>query len=163
MCVCRLRYPVCNAHALYCHLWPVWLYRNSFFPHIISQTARFSAQKNILNIKCVFWFYEQLLSEMFFILRKIQRDVIKKNVYRPSCKVKRYFYQVLMKLWFSKIYFRETPKYKMSWKYKISRKYKISWKYKIPWKSVHWKPSCSIRTVGQTDGRTDLTNLIMTQ
>ena len=26
MCVCSLRYPACNGHAPYCHLWPVWLY-----------------------------------------------------------------------------------------------------------------------------------------
>jgi len=23
ICVCRLRYPACNVHAPYCHLWPV--------------------------------------------------------------------------------------------------------------------------------------------
>ena len=26
VCVCRLRYPTCNAHAPYCHLCPVGLY-----------------------------------------------------------------------------------------------------------------------------------------
>jgi hypothetical protein len=26
MCVCRLGYPACNAHAPYCHLWPIRLY-----------------------------------------------------------------------------------------------------------------------------------------
>ena len=26
MCICRLRYPACHAHAPYRHLWPVWLY-----------------------------------------------------------------------------------------------------------------------------------------
>jgi hypothetical protein len=31
MCVCSLRYPTYNAHAQYCHLWPVRLY--NFFPH----------------------------------------------------------------------------------------------------------------------------------
>jgi hypothetical protein len=24
--VCSFSFPACNAHALYCHLWPVWLY-----------------------------------------------------------------------------------------------------------------------------------------
>jgi len=24
-CVCSLRYPACNAHVPYCHLWPLWL------------------------------------------------------------------------------------------------------------------------------------------
>ena len=27
--VCNLRYPACNVHAPYCHLWPVWLYHIS--------------------------------------------------------------------------------------------------------------------------------------
>jgi len=26
VCVCSLRHPACNAHAPYCHLWPVRLY-----------------------------------------------------------------------------------------------------------------------------------------
>jgi len=39
VCVGSLRYPECNAHAPYCHLWPVRLY--SIF-HIISQTAQIS-------------------------------------------------------------------------------------------------------------------------
>jgi len=30
-CVFSLRYPACNAHEPYCHLWPVQLYNN--FPH----------------------------------------------------------------------------------------------------------------------------------
>jgi len=25
VCVCSLRYPACNAHVPYCHLWPLWL------------------------------------------------------------------------------------------------------------------------------------------
>jgi len=26
VCMCGFGFPACNAHALYCHLWPVWLY-----------------------------------------------------------------------------------------------------------------------------------------
>jgi hypothetical protein len=37
MCVCRLRYPACNAHAPYCHMWPVWLY-NIFPRYLIHST-----------------------------------------------------------------------------------------------------------------------------
>ena len=33
VCVCTLRYPACNAHAPYCHLWPAPLY--SIFPHYL--------------------------------------------------------------------------------------------------------------------------------
>jgi hypothetical protein len=34
VCVCSLRYPACNAHAPYCHLWPVWLHH--IFPHYLT-------------------------------------------------------------------------------------------------------------------------------
>ena len=35
VCVCSLRYPACNAHASYFHLWPAPLY-NIFPPHLIN-------------------------------------------------------------------------------------------------------------------------------
>ena len=51
---------------------------SSIFFHIISQTARFSKKKILLNIKYVFWFYLQLLSVKFLIPRRTGRDMIKK-------------------------------------------------------------------------------------
>jgi len=33
VCGCSLRYPACNAHAPYCHLWSARLY--SIFPHCL--------------------------------------------------------------------------------------------------------------------------------
>jgi hypothetical protein len=42
--------------------------------------------KKLLNIKCVFWLYLQILSQTFLILRTIQRDTVI-NVYKSSCKV----------------------------------------------------------------------------
>ena len=36
---------------------------------------------------CVLIFSTALFSESFLILRRIERDVIKKNVYRSACKV----------------------------------------------------------------------------
>jgi hypothetical protein len=39
-----------------------------------------------LNIKSVFWFFLQLLSETFLILRRNQRDMII-NIHRSSCEV----------------------------------------------------------------------------
>jgi len=41
--------------------------------------------KRALNIKCVFRISLKLLSEIFFILRRTKRDIMK-NVYRSSCK-----------------------------------------------------------------------------
>ena len=52
---------------------------------MISLTARFSGIK-LLKINCVFWFFLQLLYETFFILRIIQRHMIK-NVNLSPCKV----------------------------------------------------------------------------
>jgi hypothetical protein len=81
VCVCGLRYPACNAHGPYCRLWPVWLY--SIIPHYLIKGT--ISEKKLLNMKGVFWFSLQLLSETFFILSRIERDIIK-NVYLSSVK-----------------------------------------------------------------------------
>ena len=57
VCVCSLRYPACNAHAPYCHLWPACLY--GIFPHYFIPGMIFG--EKLLNIKCVFWFTQLLL------------------------------------------------------------------------------------------------------
>ena len=44
MCVCSLRYPACNAHAPYCHLWPAPLYNIS--PHYLTNGTIFEWKKN---------------------------------------------------------------------------------------------------------------------
>jgi hypothetical protein len=81
-----LSYPACKSHllcaVLYCNLWPVWLYHIS--PHYLINGTTFG--NDLLNIKCVFWFFVQLLSEIFLILRRIQRYIII-NIHRSSCKV----------------------------------------------------------------------------
>jgi len=65
----------------------VWgLPSSTVFSHIILQTALFFPKKRVLNIKCVFWLSLHLLSETFLILRRTERDMIKK-VYSFSCKV----------------------------------------------------------------------------
>jgi hypothetical protein len=51
VCVCSLRYPACNAHAPYCHLWPTPLYK--IFPHYLIKGTIFD-KKKMLNTKCVF-------------------------------------------------------------------------------------------------------------
>ena len=71
VCVCSLRYLACNAHAPYCHLWPVLLY--DIFPHYLINGKIF--QKTLLNTKCVFWFSLQLLSETFQSLRRNKWDI----------------------------------------------------------------------------------------
>ena len=54
------------------------------FPQYLTNGTIFG--ERLLNIKCVFWFSLQLPSEICFIPRRIQPDMII-NVYRCSCKV----------------------------------------------------------------------------
>ena len=66
MCICSLRYPACNVHAPYCHLWPCpTLQYFSTLSH-----RRHSYQKNITEHKKCVLFSLQLSSETFLILRR---------------------------------------------------------------------------------------------
>ena len=67
---------------LYHHQCPEWL--KHIFPHYLIICMIFG--KKILNIKCVSWFYLQLLFEIFLILRGYQWDMIT-YVQKSSCKV----------------------------------------------------------------------------
>jgi hypothetical protein len=66
-CVCSLRYPAWNAHAPYCHMWHLRLY--CIFPHYLINGTIFG--KQLLNMKCVFWFSLQLLPETFLIQEEL--------------------------------------------------------------------------------------------
>jgi hypothetical protein len=81
VCICSLRFPACNARAPYCHLWPAPLY--NIFPHYLINLTIF--EKKLPNVKLCFEFLYNLFWN-FFILRKIERDMIK-NVYWSSCEV----------------------------------------------------------------------------
>jgi hypothetical protein len=107
---------------LCCHPWPVWPYH--IFPHYLINGTIFG--KMLLNIKCVFWFSLQLLSETFLILIRIQRDIII-NVRRSSCKAP-LFLSDFNETWILLTDFRKI------------------FKYQISWKCVQWEPSCSMRT-----------------
>ena len=62
--------------------------RSTIFFHIFSLTTWISKKKRKLpNTKCLFWLSLQLLSKIFLILRRNERNVIKKNVYWPSRKI----------------------------------------------------------------------------
>jgi hypothetical protein len=55
----------------------------SIFPrHLMNYTI--FRKKKLLNIKCVFWFSLQLLSETFLVLRKTHLDI---NMYWSSCTI----------------------------------------------------------------------------
>jgi hypothetical protein len=88
VCICSLRYPACVAHAPHCHT------------HYLINGPSF---KKILNIKCVLIF-STTLSDIFIILRRIERDMII-NVYLSSSA--RYSCPTFMKLQFSRHIFEK--------------------------------------------------------
>ena len=65
-------------------------------------------EKSLLNIKCVFWFSLQLLSQIFLILRNEQDIFI--NVHRLSCKLP----IILANLLIFSTDFQKTLKYQIS-------------------------------------------------
>jgi hypothetical protein len=133
--ICSLRYPTFNARAPYCYLWPARLY--NIFPHYLINGVFFLRGKKLFNIKCVFWFSVQLLSETFISLWIIQRD-------SDMCIDLRVDYPLLVydfnETWIFSADFRKILRCR------ISRKF------------VQWEPSCSMRK----DRRTDMTKLIVT-
>jgi len=135
VCVCGLRYPACNTHVLYCHLWSVQLY--DIFPHYLKNGTIFD-KKTIEHKICFFLFSLQLLSEKILSLRRIERDSV--SMYRclnVKCPL---FFSDLNEPWiFSTDFSKNTQ---------ISNSRK----------SAQWVPSCSMRTDGQTERQTDRQN-----
>jgi hypothetical protein len=103
VCVCSLSSPECNAHALY-YIFICGLYGSNKFFYIIRKPAQFS-EKSYWTWN-VFWFCLQLLSEIFLIQRRIQRDMIKKCIL-VSLQSIHYSCQVLMKTDFSRQIFEK--------------------------------------------------------
>jgi hypothetical protein len=72
--VCSLAYSARSAHAPFCQLWPVRFY--SIFPHLINHTI-FEEKKNVIGRKLSVFIISLVFPETFFILRGIERDMIK--------------------------------------------------------------------------------------
>ena len=95
VCVCSVRYPACNAHV------PQYIgFRGlsdsiTIFPTLSNKYHEFR-KKKLLKIKCVFWFSLKLLSEIFFILRRIERNITNYVGYVFK-SISRYSYGILRK------------------------------------------------------------------
>jgi hypothetical protein len=77
VCVCRLRYPALQAQA----------------PYSLSSVVFSTFGRKLLNIKCVFWFSLQYLSQKFLILRRNEQDMIK-HVYWSSRKISVFLFRI---------------------------------------------------------------------
>jgi hypothetical protein len=127
-CICCLRYPACNAQAPYCHLQPAQLY--NIFPHFLLNGTIFGKKRKLLNIKCLFWFSLQILSETFLILRRNERRMIQMYIglhVKYSLFLSDFNGTGIFSTYFRKII-----------------------KYHIALKSFQWEPSCQMRADGQT-------------
>jgi hypothetical protein len=114
------RYPACNAHAPYCHLWPLRLLYFSTWCY---------KRQDIYIYNRVLTFFTNL-SETFFILRRTERHTII-NVNWSSHTVTLFL-----------------SGFKKSWIF--STDFLKVLKYQITWNSVKWGPGCSVRTNGRT-------------
>jgi len=124
VCVCSLSYPACNAHAPYCHLWPVWLC-NIFRPYLITSTI-FEGGKKYWPKNA--WF--DFLNNFFSF-----QEELSELLYKCTCMFTYrtpYFGLILTKLDCTR---------------QILEKYS---NLKFCWKAVHWEPS-STRRDGRTD------------
>jgi len=126
--MCRLSDTPCNWHAPCCRLWLAPPY-NTFSTRSLK---RHDFQKKLLGTKCVFWLPLQRLSDIFHILRRTERDIIK--------------FTLIAKQSLSSCDFIDTSM--------ISASFGKIVKYQISGKSVLWEQSCSMRTVGWTKVRT---------
>ena len=135
VCVCSLSYPACTVHGPYyiviCGLSGSY----HIFFYILINSVIF--RNKLLNIKYVFWFSLQLLSETFLILRRIKWDTII-NVRRSSCKA-----PLIVRFW---------------WNLNFLYDFQKIFKHQISFKSIWWEPSSSVRS----DRWTDLTKLTVT-
>jgi len=140
VCICSLRYPSCNAHAPYCHLWPVQLHR--IFPHYILNGVIFERRK-ATNTIYVLWFSLQLLSEICIIVRRIQRDMVR-NVYWSPCKA------LVILVEFNEIWIFWTVFFLEMYPNMKFHENPSSGSRVISWKPVKWEPSyfMKIRPVG---------------
>ena len=123
MCVCSLGYSSYKPDMLCCFV-NCALFVRTVCVHIILQTAQLLG--NLLNLKCISWFYPQILSKIFLILRRIQPA---KSQIHIGINLK---YPLLL------------SEFKDTWLF--PKHYRKIFMCEISWKSVQSEPSCSIWT-----------------
>ena len=94
VCVCSLRYPACNAHALYCHLWPARLYY--IILHYLINNTIFGKKGGVeyTSKMCVSTFSTTLVKKKS-IPRETERDMIT-NVYLLTYLLLNYLFIYLL-------------------------------------------------------------------
>ena len=95
VCICSLRCPACNAHAPYCHLWPVRLYY--IFSTLSHKGGNVRKKNNSWTSKCVFWFDFNVSFYKELMMMMIKNLLVFTQSTRYSC-------QILMKYGFSRQY-----------------------------------------------------------
>ena len=138
----------------FCHLWPVWLYH--IFPYYLTEDPIFG--KELWNIKRVFWFHIQLVPKTFLILRRNERDIIVtvQGGWEVSKHYKTYSDYLMPTYFPPALYICVHVKYSLFLSYFnetriFSTNFQKILVYQISSKSLHWEPSCSMRTGTQTD------------
>ena len=111
VCIYSLRYPACNAHAPYCHLWPARLY--NIFPLYLINSTIF---EKFIEHKMYVLIFSTTFVRNFFVLRRNERDTIAK-VYR--CRYSALYCGLILVNWVHSTDFRKIHKYKISWKFLI--------------------------------------------
>ena len=126
VCVCSLRYPAWKAHAPYCHLWPVRLYK-ILLPYLIKRQVFRKKRKKFIEHKMrILNFFTTFARKHFFHSKKDWARYCKKCV--------------LVFMWNVLEFLRDD--------------FRKILKYKISWKFVQWEPICSMWTDGRTDRQT---------
>jgi hypothetical protein len=140
VCVCRLRYLVCNAHAPYCNLWPARL-RNIFPPYPTNGTIFGKVVERKMRILIFAITYTW---NIFHSQKNSTRYDHRCTVLNVKCP--------LLLSGFNETWTLSTDIWKI-------------FQYQISWISVQWDPSCHMWTGGragrQAHRRTDRTKLII--
>jgi hypothetical protein len=135
VCVCRLRYPACNAHASYCHVWPALLC-NIFPRYPINDTVLGKVVEYKMRILI---FATTYAWNIFHSQKNSARYDHKYTVVHVKCPL---FLSGFNDTWTLSTHI---------WKV---------FQYQISWISVQWDPSRPLRTGGravrQAHRRTDI-------